>query len=66
MGKYISTLLLAIIIFGCDLAKELQAMGEKQAKFQNPIQSSVRMANSNRLEHSHRNINAGHDYSQCG
>ena len=33
-GKYISTLLLAIILSGCDLAKELQEMGEKQAKVQ--------------------------------
>ncbi len=38
MGKYISALLLAIVISGCDLAKELQEMGEKQAKAQNLIE----------------------------
>ena len=38
MAKYISTLLLAIIISGCDLAKELQEMGEKQAKVQSLIE----------------------------
>ncbi len=38
MEKYISTLLLAIIISGCDLAKELQEMGEKQAKVQSLIE----------------------------